>query len=207
MNLLKIKLLVMAAILLVATSAFASLSYTVNLDTTNFSGSDGYLYLSYITYGNQVSSTATVSNFATDGLLGSQSLNVVNGSAVSGALPGSVTFANTNGINDYNHAIQFGSGLSFNLLLNSSSFGSVPANAGASTFTLALYRDELGTQPLLTGDGAGNLLQIDLNNDGTTVVSTFDASTQATPTPIPAAAWLFGSGLMGLAGLRRRKDA
>jgi hypothetical protein len=26
----------------------------------------------------------------------------------------------------------------------------------------------------------------------------------ATPTPIPAAAWLFGSGLMGLAGVRRR---
>ncbi len=26
-----------------------------------------------------------------------------------------------------------------------------------------------------------------------------------TPTPIPAAAWLFGSGLLGLVGLRRRQ--
>jgi len=35
---------------------------------------------------------------------------------------------------------------------------------------------------------------------------TFDSnSTTATPTPIPAAAWLLGSGLMGLAGLRRKK--
>jgi hypothetical protein len=27
---------------------------------------------------------------------------------------------------------------------------------------------------------------------------------EATPTPIPAAAWLLGSGLMGLVGVRRR---
>jgi hypothetical protein len=32
-----------------------------------------------------------------------------------------------------------------------------------------------------------------------------DIQLTPTPTPIPAAAWLFGSGLMGLAGVRRRK--
>jgi hypothetical protein len=30
---------------------------------------------------------------------------------------------------------------------------------------------------------------------------------RATPTPIPAAAWLFGSGLLGMIGLRRKKSA
>jgi hypothetical protein len=34
----------------------------------------------------------------------------------------------------------------------------------------------------------------------------FGANLDVTPTPIPAAAWLLGSGLMGLAGIRRRKD-
>jgi hypothetical protein len=34
----------------------------------------------------------------------------------------------------------------------------------------------------------------------------FGANLDVTPTPIPAAAWLLGSGLMGLAGIRRRKE-
>jgi hypothetical protein len=29
---------------------------------------------------------------------------------------------------------------------------------------------------------------------------------EVTPTPIPAAAWLLGSGLLGLVGIRRRKE-
>jgi hypothetical protein len=46
------------------------------------------------------------------------------------------------------------------------------------------------------GIASGNIFDtpISSNSDGGTV-----------PTPIPAAAWLFGSGLMGLAGLRNRK--
>jgi hypothetical protein len=35
---------------------------------------------------------------------------------------------------------------------------------------------------------------------------TIDYTYNATPTPIPAAAWLLGSGLLGLAGIRRRKN-
>ncbi len=40
-------------------------------------------------------------------------------------------------------------------------------------------------------------------NDPNTVYS-FGANFDATPTPIPAAAWLLGSGLLGLVGCRRR---
>jgi hypothetical protein len=42
-------------------------------------------------------------------------------------------------------------------------------------------------------------------NDGTLSIGT-PAPHAATPTPIPAAAWLLGSGLLGLAGIRRRKN-
>jgi hypothetical protein len=34
---------------------------------------------------------------------------------------------------------------------------------------------------------------------------TVGANIDVTPTPIPAAAWLLGSGLLGLVGIRRRK--
>jgi len=44
----------------------------------------------------------------------------------------------------------------------------------------------------------------DLTHDGSGV-SSFDAEIQAVP--VPAAVWLFGSGLIGLAGLARRKKA
>lgn len=37
-----------------------------------------------------------------------------------------------------------------------------------------------------------------------TVIGGFGANMDAVPTPIPAAAWLLGSGLLGLVGLRRR---
>jgi hypothetical protein len=40
---------------------------------------------------------------------------------------------------------------------------------------------------------------------GITDFGTFGPNMDATPTPIPAAAWLLGSGLLGLAGIRRRK--
>lgn len=36
---------------------------------------------------------------------------------------------------------------------------------------------------------------------------TFDTRFEVTPVPLPAAAWLFGSGLMGLVGMARRKKA
>ncbi len=213
MNFLKIKLLVLALIMFAASSAFASLStYDVTINTSSLSGSNGYLYLQYNPFGtNPVASTGTVSGFSTDGTLGAQdTVDVVNGSAVTGTLPGSVVFANTNGINDYNHAIQFGSSISFVLALNNATSNN---NSGTSTFSLGLFADAAGSTPLVNVNGgnyAGTLLTIDLANNGTTTSSILDNTVtpaSATPTPIPAAAWLLGSGLMGLAGIRRKQKA
>ena len=197
-KLMKLQLLVIAFVLLIAGSAFASLSYNVSVDTTSLNGQDGYLYFQYIPV-SAVNSTATVSSFATDGTLGAQSANVVDGSAVSGTLPGNVVFANTNGINDYNHAIHFGNMFNFNLL-----FASTPGApaGGSSTFSLGLFSDEGGTSSLL----GGTLYTISLMNDGTATVQTLASQASVNPaaTPIPAAAWLLGSGLMGLIGIRRK---
>lgn len=202
MKFMKIKLLVIALIMFAASSAFASLSYDVSVDTSSLSGL-GYIYMQYNTAVNQVgTTTAYVQNFATDGTLGStvaSTLPGVNSSNVSGVLPATVSF--TNGIVqtvDYNQAITFGNSFHFSLLLPNST----ASNAG-SNFTLWLAADAAGT-PLKTDDGL--LLTIGLNADGTATALIADAGTTATPTPIPAAAWLLGSGLMGLVGLRRRKE-
>jgi hypothetical protein len=202
-NFLKIKLLIIAVIMFAASSAFASLSYDVNVDTTSLAGTAGYLYLQYNTgINNTATSIATVQNFATDGTLGATVPSAIpnGGTYVTGTLPGTVSF--TSGYyatQDYNQAITFGNSLNFNLLLPTGT-----ASSAGSNFTLWLAADAAGATPLKTADGL--LLTIGLNADGTATPVIADAGTTATPTPIPAAAWLLGSGLMGLAGVRRRKQ-
>ena len=209
MNFIKIKLLVIAVIMFAASSAFASLSYDVTVDTSSLSGSTGYLYLQFNPLsGNTSDATAVVSNFATNGTLGVQdTTNIGFGGNVSGTLPGTVTFDNgygtgftKSGINDYNQAITFGTSFSFSVLLTQALNN--PATDGSS-FTLSLFQDAIGLSPLKTANGT--LVTLNLNSDGTATPTITDAGTTATP--IPAAAWLLGSGLMGLAGIRRRMNA
>ena len=47
MKFMKIKLLIIAVIMFAASSAFASLSYDVTVDTSSLNGTSGYLYLVY----------------------------------------------------------------------------------------------------------------------------------------------------------------
>lgn len=68
-----------------------------------------------------------------------------------------------------------------------------------------------GTQALfyVTGNGTGNLTKISYTTLGTTADLTAGGlvltGTTTTTTPLPAAVWLLGSGLFGLAGVARRK--
>lgn len=198
MNFLKIKLLVIAMIVFAASSAFASFSYSVNVDTSSLNNTTGYLYFQYGGF-NAADSFATLYGYNGGTLASTNSLAVVDGSAVIGMLPGTVVFANTNGTNDYNHGITFGSNLKFNLSLSDPAIGGTPG--GNSTFSLGLYADEFGANSLL----GGTLFTIDLNNIGTTTVQTLANEANVTATPIPAAFWLLGSGLFGLVGIRRKQ--
>jgi len=200
MKFLSIKLFVIALIMSVASSASASLSYDVAVDTSRLEGTAGYLYFQYGGI-NAIDSTATVSGFTGGTLDSAISLEVADGSAVTGQLPGTVVFANTHGINDYNHGILFGNDLALKISLAAPAFGGT--EGGNSTISLALFADELGASPLLTSDGT--LFTIDLFNDGTTSVAVLASEANVAPVPVPAAAWLLGSGLVGLAGIRRRK--
>src|SRR5208337_4854189 len=98
-----------ALVVFATSSAFAAFTYNVSIDTSSFSGQQGYLYLEYTPYNSNVASIATVASFMTDGVLGTQdTVDIGNGSAVTGTLPGSVVLANTNTVNDYLQAITFG---------------------------------------------------------------------------------------------------
>ena len=219
MSFLKIKLLVISVIMFAASSAFASMSYDINVDTSSVLGESGYLYLTFNTGVTQIGTyTASLTNFTSDGSLGATVASTtpgVTGTLVTGAFgtaPGNVSMTSgTVQTVDYNQAITFGHYFDFKLVLPDAG----PQNA-TSNFGLSLAADAFGAQlvskadgvtPVLTGDANGQLINITLNGDLTASAVSSDASAQATPTPLPAAAWLFGSGIMGLAGIRRRKNA
>ena len=200
-ELVKLQLLVIAFILLIAGTAFASLSYNVSVDANSLSDSTGHLYIQYITAINQFeTTTATVQNFKTDGTLGAVGPNAFSnsGTYVSGTLSGIVSLTNGNvETNDYNHAITFGSTLNFSLLLPTGT----AQNAGSS-FTFGLDQDAVGKNPLKTNDGTLFTINLDADGTGSTIVA--DTGTSVTATPILAAAWLLGSSLMGLVDNRRK---
>jgi hypothetical protein len=208
MNFLKIKLLVIALVMFTASSAFASLSYDVTVDTSALINQEGYLYFQY-TPVNGADSTVRLSNFKMDGS-GLHANPSSQADSVTGALYATPTikFANTYGTNDYNHGVnEFADKFTFSLAFSAPAVGE--PTGGSSTFSLGIFRDELGETPLYNTVGInysvpGTLFTIDLNNDGTTTVQTLASEATVTATPIPAAAWLLGSGLMGLAGFRRR---
>jgi hypothetical protein len=66
--------------------------------------------------------------------------------------------------------------------------------SGATTW----YADD-GATP-----GAGNTVSLSFN---TAKTGTFVVDVQIAPVPVPAAAWLFGTGLIGLVGVARRRRA
>jgi hypothetical protein len=213
MKMLKLTLLVFAVVLFAAGSASASFTFDVTMNTAAETGQSGYLYMQYDPLINATSSTATVSGFTTNGTLGATAPGAYTGSGtanseyyVTGTLPGNVVFANTSptGVNDYNQAITFGTTLSFAVTLSTPASGG--AASGASAFSLAFFQDSLGATPLYNVNDPnlpGTVVQLTMANNGTASETILDPQ-DVSPTPIPPSVLLFGSGLLGLVGIRRR---
>jgi len=193
MKLLTIKLLVVAALLFAASSAFASYGVDLNVDTSSLNGQSGYLELQLNPGLSLGSASAQVSNFASDATL--VGAPVLTGD-VNGALPAAVSLNNTLAWNDYFQQVTFGNVLNLRVDLS---------GAAGNSFALSFYGAN-GTTPVLTNDAVnGFATTIDLNDSGA-ALNNLSSQVAAAPTPIPAAAWLLGSGIMGLAGLKRRKQ-
>ncbi len=82
----------------------------------------------------------------------------------------------------------------------------VPTDGSAMPGDYIFYNGYLGFS--ISGlDAAGNTLDATINLGGTCQTGTADCAFTRTVSavPVPAAVWLFGSGLVGLAGIARRK--
>ncbi|MGC8490641.1 MAG: NF038129 family PEP-CTERM protein [Syntrophobacteraceae bacterium] len=204
MKFIKVKLFVIAFVLLVAGSAFASSIYDISVNTHSLFGQTGYLYLQYVPV-NAASSIVTVSGFTTDGSLAitNDTAYVVDGSAVTGTLPNPVTFENTNFINDYNHKITFGNYFAFQLSFSNLASGG--ESAGSSTFSLGLFANAEGSLPSLrdTVDTGGTLAWIDLGNDGTTDTRVLVPEVTVSAVPEPCTVLLLSLALVGIAVFRK----
>lgn len=191
MKLLRIKLLVITVMMFAATSAFASLSYDFNVDTTTVSGQTGYLELQFNPGINPGVASAIISNFSSDAAL--VGAPFVTGD-VAGALPSTVTINNTAGWNDYYQQVTFGNNIQFALNLSS---------VAGNSFGLSFYGAD-GLSPILTSDPNGFATTIDVNQNGAVLTNNSGQVTAAAATPIPPSVLLFGSGLLGLVGIRRK---
>lgn len=193
MKLQKLLLFTLTLFLFAASTSFADgfFDFTINdstlsltVDTSSLSGTDGFLYFQYNPL-NAADSTATISNFLTDGVLASSRASEVDGSAVTGLLPGDVVFANTNAVNDYNQGITFGDSIYFDLLFSNPIPGG--QEGGGTTFSMGLFGDEFGAVPI-----PGFTFWSDLKNDGSIY------------TPEAGTLWLLGPALLGLFAVRKR---
>jgi hypothetical protein len=202
MNFLKIKLLVIAAVIFASSSAFASYSYNIDVNTSSVVGQNGYIDLTMTTNSNNIA-TAKTSNFSADPSFSFGGTPVLTGNA-SGLLANnnvSITTSSSVMYSDYFQAVTFGNDINFNLLLSG-------APSSGTAFTLAFYNSDQSAALFSTTDpstGTGAATQLNFTANGVDVLTTSNETT-VTPTPIPAAVYLLGSGLMGLAGIRRRNQ-
>lgn len=64
-----------------------------------------------------------------------------------------------------------------------------------------------GPKEVIDISSLGNFLALNITGDGTTTTTALHKISNVSAVPLPAAAWLFGSGILGLVGLARRKKA
>jgi hypothetical protein len=196
--------LLIAAFLGIGSMASASpIVYDVTVDTSAVSGTAGSLDFQF-NPGPQVTQSASLQilNFTHNGTLAGSP--VLTGDA-SGLLPGTLTFDNGGGFNDYFEGFTFGSALSFNVSLFGPALSAPDGiSTSGSTFVFSMFSDSAGTVPTLTTDLTnGFAFTTNVNLDGTTTVSNLSIQTTIAPetsaVPEPAGVALSALLLMLLA--------
>jgi hypothetical protein len=199
--------------------AKGSVVYLVTVDTSAINGVAGNLDFQFNSGGpSSQAASAEISLFTSVGGALSGSPDVSGD--VTGVLPGTVTFNNTAGFNDYFHAFTFGASFQFQLLLDGPAINSPNGTAtSGSIFALSLF-NAAGDATFLTTDPNGAVGTVDINLDGSTTTTTFPSSvnggapvvTFSTPTPPsvpePSTFTFLSSSLLAMAGLAamRRKS-
>ena len=185
--------------------ALAGPSYHVTLDTSAYAGTSGNVDFNLLAVTGATGATVVLSNF--DGVPGSTAIAY---GAVSGALPGPVTFMNADGYNDLFQSIIFQNSLSFDLNF-AGDFLSMAGSDG-STFAVSLF-NEAGSDYL---GAPGSKVEFALtpisgNSGGSVAISLIAAGVSAAPlaaaaVPEPSELMLMltAFGLMGVMVKRRQ---
>ncbi|HEX4909737.1 MAG TPA: NF038129 family PEP-CTERM protein [Permianibacter sp.] len=185
-----------AAALLFACSSRADLIYQIDIDTSSLAG-NGYMELSLAGLADAPGAIATVTSSSTFGAVVDQF------GSVSGDLTGTLQLASELGMADLLQQVNLGSLLSMQVQLGGDW---LTALADASiTFAIKLWSEDW--LPLLTGDGAGDLLRMELLPGGTVSIETFSPLVTVQPVisvPTPAAALLLVCGLLAIGVCQRR---
>jgi hypothetical protein len=174
---------------LCAATAMRADIYTVTINTSSISGTSGSLDFNF-NPGPFVTQAASLQilKFASDGTLAGSP--ILTGD-VSGALPGTLTFDNGSGFNDYFEGFTFGNTLAFNVSLYGPALSSPDGTStSGSAFAFSMFSDAAGTIPVLTTDTTdGFAFIVNVNLDGTTAPTNYSPETQistsvsATPEP------------------------
>jgi hypothetical protein len=201
-------------LLIAMLSCFASvvvatpITYNVTINTSSISGTAGSLDLNFNPGPNTVQSASLqILGFTSTGTLVNCAANVQGfcpTGDVSGTLPGTVTFGNGSGFNDYFDGFTFGSTLTFQVSLFGPALTSPDGiSSSGSTFAFSMFSDAAGTVPVLTTDTTnGFAFTVGVNLDGTTTVTNVSSQTTVTPTPEPMSLLLFASAAAALAARR-----
>lgn len=165
----------------VSVASAAPITYDVSVDTSSISGTAGSVDFNF-NPGPLVTQSASLQilDFTSNGMLaGGPTLT----GDVAGILPGTLTFDNGTGFNDYFEGFTFGSTLSFQVSLYGPALSSPDGTStSGSTFAFSMFSDPAGTMPVLTTDTTdGFAFTVDVNLDGTTTVNNFSAQTTVVP--------------------------
>jgi hypothetical protein len=162
------------------------ITYNVTVDTSSISGTAGSLDFNF-NPGPLVTQSASLQilSFASNGTLAGSPALIGD---VAGALPGTLTFDNGTGFNDYFEGFTFGSTLSFQVSFFEPALSSPDGvSTSGSTFAFSMFADALGTTPVLTTDTTnGFAFTIGVNLDGTTTITNSSAQTTVTPATTPS---------------------
>jgi hypothetical protein len=199
-----------------AALAMASpITYDVTVNTSSLSGTTGSLDLNF-NPGPLVTQAADLQILDfTGGSFESCASNVqgfCNTGNVTGTLPGTLTFNNGTGYNDYFDGFTYGSTISFEVSLYGPALSAPDGTAtSGSTFAFSMYSDSGGMDPVLTSNAGGFAFTVGVNLNGTTTVTNYSAETTVVPetgtigaVPEPGNVALIALGLVGI-GLVRRK--